>query len=286
MLFLNARSLKHKVWELQEYLEALEAKPKAICVNETFTNNSVSDSQLALQGYKMIVHRDGKDTQGGKCRGLAIYVEEGLGAVRTHYRGEEDVIEAATVEVSWGGGTKLTLCQVYRKQNDVGNTLKLLEYLARLPDQTVTVGDYNFPSISWEEGRGGTEEERRFLALLEERGWEQRVRGATRPLGGNTLDLATGPGGLLEEYELLAPLGASDHKAVQVWLAGWQARPVATVELTPVWSRVNWVELLLQAQRIDWKHAVAGPHLARGDPLAAMDAVYKELGGSKKLSSP
>ena len=84
---------------------------------------------------------------------------------------------------------------------------------------------------------------------------QQRVRGATRPLGGNILDLAIGPAGLLEEYKLLAPLGASDHKAVQVWLGGWQARPVATVELTPVWSRVNWVELL-----------------ARRDPLAAMDA--------------
>ena len=70
-------------------------------------------------------------------------------------------------------------------------------------------------------------------------------------MGGKTLDLAIGPAGLLEEYELLAPLGASDHKAVQVWLGGWQARPVATVELTLVWSRVNWVELLLQAQRID-----------------------------------
>ena len=31
--------------------------------------------------------------------------------------------------------------------------------------------------------------------------------GVTRPLGGNTLDLATGPAGLMEEYELLAPLG-------------------------------------------------------------------------------
>ena len=75
-------------------------------------------------------------------------------------------------------------------------------------------------------------------------------------MGGNILDLAIGPVGLLDEYELLAPLGASDHKVVQVWLGGWQAGPVATVELTLVWSRVNWVELLL----------------AKGDPLAAMDA--------------
>ena len=96
--------LKHKVWELNEYIEALETRPKAICVSETFANNNVSDAQLGLEGYELIVRRDGKDTLGGKCRGLAIYVQEGLGAVRTHYSGEEEVVEAATVEVSWGGG--------------------------------------------------------------------------------------------------------------------------------------------------------------------------------------
>ena len=138
-------------------------------------------------------------------------------------------MEAASVEVSWGGGRKLTICDIYRKQNDVVNTIKLLKYLAGLPDQSVTVGDYNFPTISWEEGRGGSEEERRFLQLLEERGWEQRVRGVTRPLGGNTLDLATGPPGLLEEFELLAPFGASDHQTVPVWLGGWRGKTEHTI---------------------------------------------------------
>ena len=268
-----------KINELEEYLCALKTRPRVICINETFANENVSDAQLAIRGYEMVARRDGTDTGGGRCRGLVIYTEEGLGAVRTKHAGEDDIIEAATIEVRWGGERKITICQVYRKQNDVENTLKLLEYLAKLPDQTVTVGDYNFPTIRWEEGRGGSEEERRFLQLLQERGWEQRVRGVTRPLGGNTLDLATGPAGLLEEYELLAPLGASDHKAVQVWLGGWRSKAASSVELTPVWSKVNWVELILHAQSIDWKVEVAGPHLSRGDPLAAMEAIYKELRG-------
>ena len=141
VLFLNARSLKHKIWELQEYIEALETRPRIICVNETFNNESVTDAQISIEGYEMIARRDGKDTVGGRCRGLVIYTQEGLGAVRTHHRGEEDVVEAASIEIIWGGGTKLTICQVYRKQNDVANTIKLLEYLARLPEQTLTVGD-------------------------------------------------------------------------------------------------------------------------------------------------
>ena len=53
-----------------------------------------------------------------------------------------------------------------------------------------------------------------------------------------------------------------------------------------MWSRVNWVELLLQAGRSDWKQEVAGPHLARGDPLAAMEAIYKELRGLQNSFIP
>ena len=39
------------------------------------------------------------------------------------------------------------------------------------------------------------------------------------------------------------------------------------------------MELLLKAQSIEWKEEVAGPQLTRGDPLAAMEAIYKELRG-------
>ena len=39
------------------------------------------------------------------------------------------------------------------------------------------------------------------------------------------------------------------------------------------------MELLLKAQSIDWKEQVAGPHLARGDPLEALESVYRELRG-------
>ena len=104
ILFLNSRSLKHKICELQEYIEALEDRPKIICVNETFTNDSVTDAQIAIEGYELIARRDGKDTEGGRCRGLVMYSEKGLGAVRTKHAGEDDVIEAVTIEVSWGGG--------------------------------------------------------------------------------------------------------------------------------------------------------------------------------------
>ena len=62
----------------------------------------------------MIARRNGSDTEGGRCRGLVIYAEEGLGAVRTQYEGEEDFVETVSIQVSWGGGRKLNICEVYR----------------------------------------------------------------------------------------------------------------------------------------------------------------------------
>jgi hypothetical protein len=47
--------------------------------------------------------------------------------------------------------------------------------------------------------------------------------------------------------------------------------------MTSIWSRVNLLELLLKVWSMDWKEAVAGPHLARGDPLEAMEVLYREL---------
>ena len=46
------------------------------------------------------------------------------------------------------------------------------------------------------------------------------------------------------------------------------------------------MELLLKAQSIRWKEEVAGPHLARKDPLAAMEAIYKELRGLQNTFIP
>ena len=87
VLSVNARSLKHKINELQEYVCALKSRPRVICVNESFANENVSDAQLAIEGYEMIARRDGTDTAGGRCRGLVIYAEEGLGAIKTKQGG-------------------------------------------------------------------------------------------------------------------------------------------------------------------------------------------------------
>ena len=43
---------------------------------------------------------------------------------------------------------------------------------------------------------------------------------------------------------------------------------------------------LKKAQGIDWKYAVAGSHLVRGDPLSAMEAIYKELRGLQETFVP
>ena len=47
---------------------------------ETFVRPDISSALLALQGYDLVVRRDGNDTVSGKCRGLLVYCKSNLRA--------------------------------------------------------------------------------------------------------------------------------------------------------------------------------------------------------------
>ena len=45
---------------------------------ESSARNDISDAYLSIDGYQLVVRQDGRDTMGGKCRGLLIYVKDGI----------------------------------------------------------------------------------------------------------------------------------------------------------------------------------------------------------------
>ena len=95
---------------MQDFLEVIDEKPDLILLTETFGNETVTDASWSLAGYELVARRDGADTASGRARGLIIYAKEGLGAARVKIEGEENVVEVATVELSWGGEEAHSLC--------------------------------------------------------------------------------------------------------------------------------------------------------------------------------
>ena len=133
-MYLNARSIVNKILRV----ECATVKPDIILVTETFGRKDITDAYLVIDGYQMVVRKDRTDTEGGKCRGLLVYVIEGIPAGEMSIRGADSVIEYCGVSIPWGQGEELKLLCVYRPSTaplsvlDRGNTERLVEALRAL----------------------------------------------------------------------------------------------------------------------------------------------------------
>ena len=133
-MYLNARSIVNKILRV----ECATVKPDIILVTETFGRKDITDAYLVIDGYQMVVRKDRTDTEGGKCRGLLVYVIEGIPAGEMSIRGADSVIEYCGVSIPWGQGEELKLLCVYRPPTaplsvlDRGNTERLVEALRAL----------------------------------------------------------------------------------------------------------------------------------------------------------
>ena len=124
---------------------------------ESFARDDISDAYLSIDGYELVVRQDGRDTIGGKCRGLLIYAKDGIKAAKIENKQFETVTEIAGITVPGGQGELISLVLVYRppvapgSETDMGNTDKLCQVMRELKGPQVWVGDFNL-HIDWERG--------------------------------------------------------------------------------------------------------------------------------------
>ena len=74
-MYFNTRSIVNKIDLLRG--ECATIKPDVILVTESFCRKDITDAYLVIDGYQMVVRKDGTDTEGGKCRGLLVRIPWG-----------------------------------------------------------------------------------------------------------------------------------------------------------------------------------------------------------------
>ena len=79
LLYTNAQSLVNKMNELKTI--AIN-NPDIVVITETWTNNSISDDFLNINGYDLIERKDRNDTLMGQGGGICVYVRKCLYAWR------------------------------------------------------------------------------------------------------------------------------------------------------------------------------------------------------------
>ena len=210
VLYSNVQSVVRKMDELRAVL-ALE-KPDVIALTETWTNESIDDSYLWIEGYNLVERKDRKDTEGGRGGGILVYAREVIA-----WKEEEvvDFNQCATICVKRKNGV-LKIRVIYRSPNSSNrNDDNLCEWIKQIRDKTLIVGDLNFPGIDWVNG-SSTAKGRAFYEACEDAFLQQHVEVPTHK-DGNILDLVlSNELGMVKDVNLLGRIGASDHECIMI----------------------------------------------------------------------
>ena len=237
--------------------------PDVVLVNETFCKSDISDAYLKLNGYNIISRQDGRDTIEGRCRGLLIYVKEGLSASKLELRGANRVIECSGIKIHLGGsnsrkGDELKIVLVYRPPTspgsaaDGGNTERLCELLRGLDGKVLVLGDFNLPGVDWERGWSNSVGESLILDTIHDKFWQQLIMEPTHK-DGNILDLCiTSSSEFLAGVEVTEPLGESDHNKLEVTIYGPSGKS-ASLEEIPDWTKADINGMATSLRDYDWE---------------------------------
>jgi len=140
---------------------------------------------------------------------------------------------------------------VYRPPANNGENLqKLCELLGRAEKNSHFFGDFNQPTIDWEEGRArGREEE--FLQAAEENAFQQMVPFTTH-IKGNRLDLVlTNAPETVTSVEEKGRVGKSDHSVI-LTVMNLGVNKERREGVVRNWKRVNWDGIREGLQRTRW----------------------------------
>ena len=76
VLYTNAQSLVNKINEMRAIVAIND--PDIVIITETWSNESISNEYLSINGYDIIKRRDRNDTDKGRGGGILMYVKKSL----------------------------------------------------------------------------------------------------------------------------------------------------------------------------------------------------------------
>ena len=148
---LNVRSIVNK---LDQFRILLSKKPfDVICVNETFCDGSISDSEINLPDYS-IIRRD-RNRHGG---GVAMYIRNSLTFIRRNDL-ETDDIESIWIEMKCKQRQPVIIGSIYRPPS---SPIDFIDKLGDIIDnisceckETIVTGDFNY-DVSGDDSSGAS----------------------------------------------------------------------------------------------------------------------------------
>ena len=274
VFYTNCGSLKNKISEFRTISEIHRCA--AICLTETHLSQDIFDAEIFINNYSVFRsdRLDGRE-KGGSC----IYVHNSYTCTLIDSFEAPDSI-ALMIDFS---NFKMILACVYRSPSlNHNDNLLLLQQIRNLTKmlsddtQIMITGDFNLPNVSWDSGSVNCPAETRnkqftiqkkFVNLFQETGmhWHLPDGTITRQrlydgkLQESLLDqILTSDPVILNSYEILAPVGKSDHLGILSTIAtGNQPGYIRAEKIA--WSKLSAESIVQIGASLRWSPATQNP---------------------------
>ena len=274
VFYTNCGSLKNKINEFRTISEIHRCA--AICLTETHLSQDIFGAEVYISNYN-VFRRDRSDgrEKGGSC----IYVHNSYACTLIDTFEAPDSI-AIMIDFS---NFKLILACVYRSPSlNHNDNLILLQQIRNLTKmlsgdtQIMLTGDFNLPNVSWDTGSDSCPAETRnkqftiqknFINLFHETGmhWHLPDSTITRrrlydgKLQESLLDqILTSDPVILNSYEILAPVGKSDHLGILSTIAAGNQQGYIRPEKI-AWSKLSPQSIVQTGSSLRWSLDVQNP---------------------------
>ena len=211
VVYLNARSIVSKLSDLKVFVDQNE--PDILLISESWANEQLQNSMLSLDGYNLEteLRKDRQDTLNGIGGGLLVYSKQGLKIIPNSNQNNFNQFCSFKIK-----GQKeeddINITLIYRPpSSNQENVEHLCDLISSAPDNTLIIGDFNFPGIDWTNYTAKDAKSRLFLETIEEHEFNQLIDFPTH-IKGNILDLAlTNFPEKVLDISCLGNLANSDH---------------------------------------------------------------------------
>ena len=256
ILFMNAQSVVNKMDLLQTHVS--ELKPEIVAVTESWTHDDITRSMLKLLGYDLIGRRDRTDTLKGRGGGILLY--SSLSHVYEQTVCKSEQIIHATIHTK-EEIPDIHLHVFYRSPNATDEmNEEVLAYVKGIPQNSILIGDFNYPEIDWPTLSCTKMPGKSFLDTVNDKFLNQLVDFPTnltpQPNGSITatsIDLVlTDNDNLIASVKPIGQLGASHHTMIMVEMIA-PAHSNDTSELVPDYKKADFSTMREKMSAIDWK---------------------------------
>ena len=246
--YLNARSIRNKKDTFLAEIKTVQ--PDIVAVTETWLNTNNKDfvGEYTITGYNLLNH-DRLHKRGG---GTLLYIKNDIKFVETSKHILNNNYEMIFIDILLNNNKKVVFGVVYRppKQNELQDIDMFQEISNHIKsNETVIVGDFNYPGINWTTLTGDREGQT-CLNFLEDNFLEQIVDKPTR--GNNTLDLIlSSDTNLIDNFEVGEKFSTSDHQSLSLSINVNTIKSRNNIKV-PNFKLANYSKLKKEFLNIDW----------------------------------